>query len=210
VVVARSSPKFGLPGWAILLGLMLLSRGGGKRRPANVAWTDDDMRAFKKAVEPSGVPLEAALAVYAAESGLDAAASSGAAWGIAQITAQTLRGLGYPHDGPTFGTLSVAEQAPWIGRLLKSQVAYLGYTPQNAVDLYAVNFWPKAAKLREDVIVVRDSKDAREAAAYRGNAGLDAKKKGWITRDDLRLRLEKFDKLPALVRAREQLRRLAA
>jgi len=209
--VARSSRNFSLPGWAILLGLLLLSRGGGKRRPAvSVAWTDDDMRAFRKAVEASGVPLDAALQVYAAESGLDAAASSGAAWGIAQITAQTLRGIGYGGDGPTFGTLSVADQAPWIGRLLKSQVGYLGYTPQTAVELYAVNFWPKAAKTRENIIVVRDSKDAREAAAYRGNAGLDAKKKGWITRDDLRVRLEKFSKLPALVRAREQARRLAA
>lgn len=209
--MARSSPNFSLPGWAILLGLLLLSRAGSKRKPAvNVAWSDEDMRAFRKAVEASGVPLDAALQVYAAESGLDAAASSGAAWGIAQITAQTLRGIGYGGDGPSFGTLSVADQAPWIGRLLKSQVAYLGYTPQTAVDLYAVNFWPKAAKLREDVIVVRDSKDPREAAAYRGNAGLDQKKKGWITRDDLRVRLDKFGKLPALMRAREQARRLAA
>ena len=202
----RSSPSWG---WALLLGL-LLSRSSGKRRAKDVTWSDDDMKAFVKAVDAAGVPLDAAFEVYASESGLDPAASSGNAWGIAQITGQTLRGLGYPSDGASFGGLSVAEQAPWIGRLLKSQVAYLGYKPRDAVDLYAVNFWPKAAKTREEVILVRDSKDAREAGAYRANAGLDRAKKGTITRDDLRVSLQKIARLPALARAREQARRLAA
>lgn len=199
-------------GWAALLGLLLLSRGDSKRRPtaAGARWSDEDMRAFVKAVEASGVPLDAALQVYAAESGLDPAASSGIAWGIPQFTAQTLRGLGYSGDGPSFGRLSVAEQAPWIGRLLKSQVAYLGYTPQDAVDLYAVNFWPLGARGHTEVIVVRDSVNARERTAYQKNAGLDRAKKGTITRDDLRVSLARVAKLPALAKAREQARRLAA
>ena len=210
MVVARSTPNYF--GWAVLLGLLLLSKRGGKRRPtaAGATWSDEDMRAFVRAVEGTGVPLDAVLQVYAAESGLDPAASSGAAWGLAQFTEQTLRGLGYRGNGPTFGTLSVREQAPWIARLLKSQVGYLGYVPADAVDLYAVNFWPIAAKGRQDVIVVRDSKVAKERQAYAANAGLDRKKKGWIARDDLRVRLEMFGKLPALTRAREQARRLAA
>lgn len=162
------------------------------------------------AVQASGVPLDVVLQVYAAESGLDPAASSGSAWGLAQFTEQTLRGLGYRGDGSTFGTLGVAAQGPWIARLLKSQVGYLGFTPQDAVDLYAVNFWPVAAKGKQDVILVRDSRDAKERAAYAANAGLDRQKKGTITREDLRARLDRFAKLPALERARAQARRLAA
>lgn len=207
--MARSTRNYW--GWAALLGLLLLSRDS-KRRPtaAGARWSDDDMKAFITAVEASGVPLEAALQVYASESGLDPAASSGAAWGLPQFTAQTLRGLGYSGDGPDFGRLSVAEQSPWIGRLLKSQVAYLGYTPKDAVDLYAVNFWPLGARGRTEVLVVRDSVNARERAAYIANRGLDRAQKGTITRDDLRVRIARVATLPALNQAREQARRLAA
>lgn len=187
-----------------------MSRSSGKRRPRDVTWSDDDMRAFRAHVEASGVPLDAALQVYASESGLDPAASSGIAWGIAQITGQTLRGIGYRGDGASFAALSVAEQAPWIGRLLKSQVAYLGYPIRDAVDLYAVNFWPRAAKGKQDVILVRDSVDVKERQAYAKNSGLDHNKKGTITREDLRVRLNRTAKLPALERARAQARRLAA
>lgn len=207
--MAQSIPKWG---WALLLGLLVFSRAsGGKRRPrADVRWSDEDMRAFVKAVEASGVPLDAALQVYASESGLDPAASSGSAWGLAQIIGQTLRGIGYQGDGPSFGALTVAQQAPWIGRLLNSQVRYLGYTPQTAVDLYAVNFWPVAAKTQQDVLVVRDSRLAKERQAYAANAPLDRTKKGWIDRADLQASLNRIAKLPALQRAREQARRLAA
>lgn len=168
------------------------------------------MTAFRAAVEASGVPIDAALQVYASESGLDPAASAGTAWGLPQFSASTLRGIGWKDPPARFADLSVAQQAPWIGRLLKSQVAYLGYVPQSAVELYAVNFWPAAARRREDVILVRDSQDARERDAYVKNAGLDRARKGWISREDLQVSLNRVAKLPALERARAQARRLAA
>lgn len=196
----------------VIIGLLLLMRGGGggKRAPRNVVWSDADVRAFRSAVEASGVPMDYVLQVYASESGLDPAASSGSAWGLPQFIETTLRGVGYRGSPSSFATLTVAEQSPYIGRLLKSQVAYLGRIPRDAVDLYALNFWPAAAKRGDDAVVVRDSRDARERAAYVANAPLDRKRKGWISRDDLQSSLNRVSKLPALVRAREQIRRLAA
>jgi len=207
------SSKSNVWGWgALLLVVALVSRSSSsaKRRPRDVHWSDDDMRAFSKAVESSGIPLDAVLQVYASESGLDPAASAGTAWGLPQFIASTLRGIGWKDAPSRFAQLSVAQQAPWIARLLKSQVAYLGYTPQTAVELYAVNFWPLGARNRSDVIVVRDSQDARERAAYVANAALDRARKGWIARDDLQVSLNRVSKLPALERARAQARRLAA
>lgn len=209
----RSSSTSNVWGWGALLLLVAMvsrSSSSAKRRPRDVHWSDDDMRAFKSAVEASGVPLDVALQVYASESGLDPAASAGTAWGLPQFIESTLRGLGWKDAPSRFAQLSVAQQAPWIGRLLKSQVAYLGYVPQTAVELYAVNFWPAAAKRREDVILVRDSQDARERRAYAANAGLDRARKGWIAREDLQVSLNRVSKLPALERARAQARRLAA
>lgn len=199
-------------GIGLLLVLVALgaSKGSSKRRPRDVRWSDDDMRAFQRAVEASGVPVDIALHVYASESGLDPAASSGSSWGLPQFIEQTLRGLGYRGTPSSFGALSVAEQSPWVERLLKSQVAYLGRVPRDAVDLYALNFWPAAAKRGDDAVVVRDSRDGRERAAYVANATLDRSRKGYISRDDLQTSLNRVAKLPALVRAREQIRRLAA
>lgn len=172
-------------------------------------WSDDDMRAFLAAVQGAGVPVDTVLPVYAAESGLDPAASSGIAWGLAQFTEPTLRGFGWRNGGPAFGGLTVAQQAPYIGRLLKTQVTTLGRVPTDSVDLYAVNFWPESAKRGDQIILMRDSRVAKERAAYAGNRNLDKARKGWIDRDDLKAALERAPK-SVLEHARAQARRLAA
>jgi hypothetical protein len=143
---------------------------GAKRMPRpSVEWSDDDAKAFVAAVKAAGVPVDAALNVYAAESGLDPQASSGIAWGLAQFVGKTLKGLGWQRSAAEFGGLSVAEQAPWITKLLKAQVAMLGRVPSSALDLYVLNFWPAAARAGYDVILVRDSRVAKERAAYEAN-----------------------------------------
>ena len=184
---------------------------GAKRMPRpGVEWSDDDARAFVAAVKAANVPVEAALNVYAAESGLDPQASSGIAWGLAQFVGRTLKGLGWQRSGAEFGGLSVAEQAPWITRLLKSQVAMLGRAPSSALDLYVLNFWPAAARAGYDVILVRDSRVAKEREAYAKNKNLDRAGKGYITRGDLQTSLDRVVHLPALGRVQAQIRRLAA
>ena len=182
-----------------------------KRMPrAGVRWSDDDVRAFVSAVEASGVPVDYALHVYAAESGLDPMASSGISWGLPQFIGQTLRAMGWSGKAADFGLLSVREQAPYVGKLLRTQVATLGRVPTSPVDLYAVNFWPASARSGSDVILVRDSLDAKERDAYQKNQGLDRAKKGYITRGDLQTSLDRVVRLPALARVQDQIRRLAA
>lgn len=195
----------------LALLLLLSSRGGGKRRPtaAGARWSDEDMRAFLLACQSAGVPFDIVLPVYAAESGLDPAASSGIAWGLAQFTEPTLRGLGWHNGGPAFGALTVAQQAPYVARLLKAQVKTLGRVPRDSVDLYAVNFYPESARRGDEVLLVRDSKVAKERAAYAKNQGLDKGGKGWIDRNDLKAALARAPK-GVLEHARQQARRLAA
>lgn len=184
---------------------------GAKRMPRpGVEWSDDDAKAFVAAVRAAGVPVDAALNVYAAESGLDPQASSGIAWGLAQFVGPTLKGLGWQRSAAEFGGLSVAEQAPWIMKLLKQQVAMFGRVPSSALDLYILNFWPKAARAGYDVILVRDSQVASERRAYEKNKGLDRTGKGYITRGDLQTSLDRVVHLPALGRVQAQIRRLAA
>lgn len=186
-------------------------QAGAKRRPRpNVEWSDDDAKAFVAAVKAAAVPVDLALQVYAAESGLDPQASSGIAWGIAQFTGRTLKSFGWQRSAAEFGGLSVAEQAPWITQLLKSQVSMLGRVPSSALDLYVLNFWPAAARAGYDVILVRDSREARERQAYEKNKGFDRAGKGYITRADLQSSLDRVVHLPALGRVKDQIRRLAA
>jgi hypothetical protein len=196
---------------AVLLLMGIRGGSAGKRRPteAGSRWSDEDMRAFLGATSAAGVPYDIVLEVYASESGLDPAASSGSAWGLPQMIERTLRGVGWTNGGPAFGALSVAQQAPYIARLLKSQRNALGRVPRDAVDLYAVNFYPEAAKRGDDVLIVRDSKVAKERQAYSKNAGLDWDHKGWIDRNDLKRALDRAPKA-WLKRAQDQARRLAA
>jgi hypothetical protein len=157
------------------------------------------MRIFAEQLGPLGVPLEAALAVYTAESGLDPKASSGIAWGIAQLTGRTLKGLGWLKPAKEFGQLSVKDQAPWIAKLVASQARMIGFIPKNALELYVANFKPAAAKAHEDVLY-RQGSDG-----YAKNASLDRDRKGWIDRQDLQVSLNRAEATETYKRAIAQL-----
>jgi len=167
-------------------------------------WTDSDMKAFVAALEPVGIPLDASFAVYTAESGLDPSASSGIAWGLPQATAATLKGLGWKDRPSDFARLSVAQQAPWIARLQRAQIAAIGYVPRTAVDLYTANFCPKAAKEHSDRIYERPSQE------YLKNAALDVANKGWISRDDLALFVARAQQTATYQHAISHAKRLGA
>lgn len=192
------------------IALPPLQAGRARMPRLDVEWSDADAKAFLAAVKAAGVPMDVVLPVYASESGLDPAASSGGSWGLPQFVKTTLRQLGWKRPPNEFAQLSVAEQSPWIARLLKSQVATLGRIPQTALDLYVLNFWPSAARRGEDVVLVRDSRDALERQAYAKNKNLDRGSKGYITRGDLQTSLDRVVHLPALSKVRAQIRRLAA
>lgn len=193
----------------LVLGLLVLvgvysrpkRRGANGSRPV-IEWSDHEMRTFIEQVEPIGVPLDAALLVYTAESGLDPKASSGIAWGIAQLTAPTLRDLGWNKPGRDFGKLGVAQQAPWIAKLLAYQARMIGFVPKTALDLYVANFKP-AAFAKNEQILYRAPSDA-----YNKNANLDRAKKGYIERDDLKPGLESARFSQTYQRAIAQLERL--
>jgi len=172
------------------LGLLWFYNGGNFQKKSTMNWTDEEMFIFNNCVKRTGVPTEAALAVYTGESGLNPKASSGAAFGIAQITAATLRDIGWSSPAKDFLQLGVADQAPWIEKLLNYQAKAVGFTPTNALDLYVTNLSPAAAKAHRDVIY--SASVPSEVAAYEGNKGLDKAKKGYIDRADLALYLDRI------------------
>lgn len=197
---------------AIMVGLVLVGiamRGAkrGAKPSAFKAWSDADARAFIEQLSPLGVPLDALLQVYAAESGLDPAASSGISWGLCQAIESTLKGVGWltDHRAKDFGQLSVAKQAPWIAKVLASQIRMIGYTPTNALDLYEANFSPLAARNHADIIYRAPSQN------YQKNRQLDktgAAPKGYIDRADLALALEHARASRPYIETSAQLRRL--
>lgn len=159
-------------------------RRGARASAKYTKWSDSDMRLFIAELGPLGIPLADSLLVYAAESGLDPKASSGIAWGIAQITSQTLKGIGWPRTAREFGALPLSEQIPWVARLQASQIRAIGYTPKSALELYVANFSPKAARDRSTVIYRQGSE------AYAKNWQLDRDRKGFIAPSDLDYRLQ--------------------
>ena len=183
----------------VLVGLYSKAKRRGARPSMPVTWTDQEMRTFAEQLGPIGVPLEAALAVYTAESGLDPKASSGIAWGIAQFTARTLKGLGWTRPAKEFGTLSISQQAPWVAKLVASQARMIGFVPKNALELYVANFKPAAAKAGEDVLY-RQGQDA-----YAKNINLDRDRKGFIDRHDLQVSLARAEATETYKRAIAQL-----
>lgn len=193
----------------LLVGLLVLvgvlsrpkRRGASSSRPV-IDWSDHEMRKFIEEVGPIGVPLDAALLVYTAESGLDPKASSGIAWGIAQLTAPTLRDLGWNKPGRDFGKLSLLQQFPWVAKLLAYQARSIGFVPKNALDLYVANFKPAAAR-NHDEILYREGTEA-----YRKNAPLDRAHKGYIDRNDLKTSLDQARFSQTYQRAIAQLERL--
>jgi hypothetical protein len=190
------------------LALVFFSQKGNKPkgRPLGPEWSDEDMLIFASSVKATGVPVEAALLVYTAESNLDPKASSGVAWGLAQITAGTLRDLKWSEPAPAFGKLSVADQVPWIVQLLEYQKKAIGFTPATALDLAVANLSPAAARAKR--FVVYDSKKPGELAAYNGNAGLDSRGKGNIDRDDVAAYLRSWRDSETYKRALVQLARV--
>lgn len=198
----------------ILLGLAFfwfIGQGGSKpaKRKASPAWTDEEMLIFDGHVKATGVPTEVALLVYTLESNLDPHASSGIAWGLPQMTRDTLYNIDWSETGADFGKLSVADQAPWIEKLLRYQIAVLGgKPPTTALDLFVVNLWPQAALSKAQVVL--DSNVPKQAAAYKANKGLDRSrpKKGYISRNDLASVLSELETSETYMRAIEQLRRI--
>lgn len=192
-------------GALVLLALVFGSRRAkAKGKPVVRTWNDSDMKAFLAALEPVGIPLDASFAVYTAESGLDPSASSGIAWGLPQATAATLRGIGWKDPPAAFARLSVAQQAPWIARLQRAQIAAIGFVPKTPVDLYTANFCPKAAQDHSEVIYSRPS------AEYAKNAALDTANKGWISRDDLALFVSRAQQTATYQHAVSHAKRLGA
>jgi len=176
----------------VLVGVVYRAKTGQKAKPTQFRpWTASDVDAFVREVGPSGVPLDAALLVYASESGLDPAASSGIAWGICQAIGSTLKAIGWTQRASDFGKLTVAQQAPWVARLLAYQIRSIGFTPTNALDLYVANFSPMAAKNHSDVLYRSGTQ------AYEKNRGLDRGKKGFIDRADLQAALDRAQQTTA-------------
>jgi len=194
----------------ILLALVVLTVGvktvpkrrGGKASRSVVKWTDNDMQRFMDEVRPLGIPLADSLLVYTAESGLDPTASSGIAFGVPQLTQIAAKQIGWTRPLREFGTLTVAEQAPWIAKLQASQIRMIGYTPKDALELYVANLSPKAAAARSEVIY-RQGTDA-----YTKNANLDRDHKGYIAAADLKVSLDRARSTTTYQDAVKQMERL--
>ena len=201
--------ELGKGAW-ILLALVVLTVGvktvpkrrGGKASKGVVQWSDGDMQAFVDEVRPLGIPLADSLLVYTAESGLDPTASSGIAWGLPQLTQIAAKQIGWTRPLRDFGTLTVAQQAPWIAKLQASQIRMIGYTPKDALELYVANFSPKAAAARSEVIYRQGT------ASYAKNANLDRDHKGYIAAADLKVALDRARSSTTYQNAVKQLERM--
>ena len=195
----------------IALAIVLLAVGSKtipKRRGASgsrdaMKWTDQEMRTFIAEVGPTGVPLAAALNVYTAESGLDPKASSGIAFGICQLTQIAAKQIGWTRPLREFGQLTLAQQIPWVAKLIVSQIKMIGYTPKTALELYVANFSPKAAAARSERIYEAGTK------AYERNASLDRDHKGYIAASDLQVSLNRAKSSQTYKDAIAQLERLS-
>lgn len=192
---------------AAMVLLLIGSTTKPRRRGAHasaplVEWSDYDMRKFIAEVAPIGVPLDAVLMVYAAESGLDPRASSGIAWGVPQLTARTGKDIGWTRPMPEFATLPVSQQAPWIAKLIAYQARMIGFVPSNALDMYVANMSPRAAREHADVLYRAGTE------AYENNASLDTGRKGFIDRKDLQDALNRAAQTETYRRALAQLRRV--
>jgi hypothetical protein len=161
------------------------------------------MLAFIAELKPLGVPLADSLLVYTSESGLDPTASSGIAFGIPQLTQIAAKQIHWTRPLKEFGTLTVAQQIPWIAKLQAEQIRMIGYVPKNAKELYVVNFSPKAAKERSEVIYKKGTN------YYAENYRLDRDKKGWISASDLAVSLDKARTSKTYLDAVAQMERLS-
>jgi hypothetical protein len=155
---------------------------------AFVPWTPDEMGVYRTELGTLGIPLAELLLLLAVESGLDPHASSGSAWGLHQAQAPLLRRAGWLSTPESFGDLGVAEQLPWIRRMLQLQIKTIGYVPKTSIDLFRMNLSPAAAKSKASVIY--DRSQPKQRAQYDANKALDRAGKGRIDLDDLTERLQ--------------------
>lgn len=176
-------------------------RGG---RALGPEWTLEEMFIFSNSVKHTGVPVPAALSVYTAESNLNPKAVNPKtqASGLAQIMPSTLRELGYSEGPIAFRKLGVADQTPWVVKLLEYQIKSIGFVPKSALDLYVANLSPAAARAHSDVIYSRDV--PAQVDAYNANAGLDTGNKGTIDRSDLQRVINSIEQSETYKRALEQ------
>jgi hypothetical protein len=193
-------------GLLVLLALWAFSskKKPQKPRPPFVRWTDGEMLSFMAALDRVPIDVGIALKVYAAESGLNPKASSGVAWGLCQAIESTLRSAGWNGPAKGFGLLGVAEQAPWVADVIRQQIKMIGFTPDNALDLFVANLSPLAAKQHADVIYRAPSQN------YEANKNLDREGKGYINRADMNRRLNEAASSPAYQTAVAQWQSLRA
>jgi len=201
-----------LSGEQVAIGLLLLyftaspGKKAGRARALPPEWTDDEMFVFYNHVKGTLVPPEAALLVYTVESNLDPRATSGIAWGLPQMTGATLKDIGWTEPAANFAKLGVADQAPWIAKLLQYQSKSIGFVPDNALDLFVANLSPAAAARKS--VTIYDGSVPAQAAAYKNNKGLDRAHKGYITRNDLTAVLTELETSETYTRALDQLGRV--
>jgi hypothetical protein len=182
-----------------LLFLLVL----GKSKPHFAPWSDEDMRAFVREMNGAGMNPEAALLVYYFESGLQPwNLNAAGSYGINQVQLPLLRASGFQGSPLSYLGLSVRDQLPFVGKVLRIQLSNLGYVPSTAAELMRVQLSPVAAKARADVIY------ADPSPGYKANHWLDKENKGKIVLSDLERSLETTSHQAAFQSALAQLRRV--
>jgi hypothetical protein len=145
------------------------------------------MAQFKRELSDVGVPLEDLLLMLSAESALNPHAQRSNAFGLNQAQPTLLTDCGWRGTGPSFASLNVSDQIPWLGRMLRVQFGWIGYKPQSAIDLFRMNLSPVAARSRSEVLYDRSVEAQRPF--YESNASLDVTRDGRIDMTDLASRL---------------------
>jgi hypothetical protein len=167
------------------------------------AWSDDDMRIFCREISRTGMAPADALLVYFLESGLQPwIFNVHGSYGIDQAQSAMLRAAGWKDSSPAYLALSVAQQIPYVAKVLRIQIATIGYVPADAAELLRVQLSPRAAKLKDDVIYKRGT------SAYVANRWLDRGNKGAITMEDLRRELQAVSLRPFFQQHLAMLRRV--
>lgn len=150
--------------------------------------TDDLSDGFFRQVQVMATSLgcdpEDALKVWFSESiGIYADAKNPAgAYGINQMTGDSLRGVGWKGTPDEYLALTAEEQLPYVEKYYN---AYKGKLT-SAARLYQVNFLPATLNTVTTPNGVLAAKDGVYSNFHAQNPALDVGKKGYITLDDLR------------------------
>jgi hypothetical protein len=149
--------------------------------------TDDLSDGFFRQVQVMATNLgckpEDALKVWFSESiGIYADAQNPAgAYGINQMTPDSLRGTGWKGTAKEYVALTAEEQLPYVEKYYNPYKGKL----TSAARLYQVNFLPITFNTVTTPTGVLAAKDGVNSNFYGGNLSLDVGKKGYITLDDL-------------------------